>query len=111
MPDGCQQAVAGRVAVGVVVGLEPVDVEQDERHAAAIAAHPGELAAQHLGEVVVVAQAREADRRGREPCGDAERGSADAEELTGAARTSPHGGNLATAADGVEAGRPGREAG
>jgi hypothetical protein len=28
--------------VGVVVGLEPVDVEQDERHAAAIAAHAGE---------------------------------------------------------------------
>ena len=171
MADRRQQAVPGAVAVGVVVGLEPVDVDQDERHAAAVAAHAGELAAQHLGEVVVVAQAgqavgerarperppvaavavvelarderdgdrrrlhRQADRRGcgncgrrgaadapagrcREraqhkqggadlrgcqPCAGAEGGRAEAEELTGAARTSPHGGNLATAADGVPA--------
>ena len=59
LADRGQQPVAGAVPVAVVERLEPVQVEDDERDASAVAAHPGHLGAQRLGEEVVVAQARQ----------------------------------------------------
>jgi hypothetical protein len=47
------------VAVAVVVGLEPVEVDQDERRAAAVAAHARQLRVERFGEEVVVAKAGE----------------------------------------------------
>ena len=48
------------MTVAVVVGLEAVEVDEDERGAAAVAAKARSSAAQRLGEVVVVAKARQA---------------------------------------------------
>ena len=57
--QGLQALVAGLVAVGVVDGLEVVEVEEDQRQRHAGAAHALQLARDVLVEGAVVAQARE----------------------------------------------------
>ena len=59
-PTPASSRFPAAVAVAVVERLEPVEVEQHERDAAAVAAHAGDLGAKRLGEVVVVAKARQA---------------------------------------------------
>ena len=55
--DRGQDAVAGRVAVGVVDGLEAVEVDDDQRQGARVADVPGQLALQRLVERAAVAEA------------------------------------------------------
>ena len=54
-----QDAVAGEVADAVVDRLEVVEVEDDERQAAAVALGAGDLAGERLVEVAAVVQAGE----------------------------------------------------
>src|SRR3954452_2777428 len=57
--DLAQHRVAGGVAVGVVDGLEAVDVDQHGRQRAAMAARAGDRGAQHVVGVAAVGQAGE----------------------------------------------------